>query len=47
MTGTIARKVYLKLGLEFTSNPSRTLLEYVDEDEAAVRIIQVAGACVD
>jgi len=27
----IARKVYLKLGLEFTGNPSRTLLEYVDE----------------
>ena len=27
----IARKVYLKLGLEFTGNPSHTLLEYVDQ----------------
>lgn len=27
----IARKFYFKLGLEFTGDPSRTLLEYVDE----------------
>jgi AbrB family looped-hinge helix DNA binding protein len=27
----IAKKFYLKLGLEFTGNPSHTLLEYVDE----------------
>ena len=27
----IARKFYLKLGLEFTVNPSCTLLEYADE----------------
>ena len=31
ITKAIARKFYLKLGLEFTGNPSRTLLEYVDE----------------
>jgi len=31
ITRAIARKFYLKLGLEFTCNPSRTLLEYVDE----------------
>lgn len=30
ITKAIARKFYLKLGLEFTDNPSRTLLEYVD-----------------
>jgi hypothetical protein len=31
ITKAIARKFYLKLGLEFTANLSRTLLEYVDE----------------
>jgi hypothetical protein len=31
LTKTIAKRFYLKLGLEFTGNPSRTLLEYVDE----------------
>jgi hypothetical protein len=31
ITKAIARKFYLKLGLEFTVNHSRTLLEYVDE----------------
>lgn len=31
ITKVIARTFYLKLGLEFTDNPSRTLLEYVDE----------------
>jgi len=31
ITKAIARKFYLKLGLEFTGNPGRTLLEYVDE----------------
>jgi hypothetical protein len=31
ITKAIARKFYLKLGLEFIGNPSRTLLEYVDE----------------
>jgi hypothetical protein len=31
ITKAIARKFYLKLGLEFTDNPSHTLLEYVDE----------------
>jgi hypothetical protein len=31
MTKAITRKFYLKLGLEFTDNPSRTLFEYVDE----------------
>jgi hypothetical protein len=31
ITKTIAKRFYLKLGLEFTGNPSRTLLEYVDE----------------
>ena len=31
ITKTIARRFYLKLGLGFTDNPSRTLLEYVDE----------------
>jgi hypothetical protein len=31
ITKAIARKFYLKLGLEFTGDPSRTLLEYIDE----------------
>jgi len=31
VTKVIARKFCLKLGLEFTEIPSRTLLEYVDE----------------
>ena len=31
ITKTIARKFCLKLGLEFTPNPTRSLLEYVDE----------------
>ena len=31
ITKAIARKFYLKLGLQFTDNPSHTLLEYVDE----------------
>jgi len=31
ITKAIARKFYLNLGLEFTGNPRRTLLEYVDE----------------
>lgn len=31
ITKAIAKKFYLKLGLEFTANPNRTLLEYVDE----------------
>jgi bifunctional DNA-binding transcriptional regulator/antitoxin component of YhaV-PrlF toxin-antitoxin module len=30
ITKAIAKKFYLKMGLEFTGNPSRTLLEYVD-----------------
>jgi len=30
-TKAMARKFYLKLGLEFTVNPSRSLLEYVAE----------------
>jgi hypothetical protein len=31
ITKAIATKFYLKLGLEFTANPSHTLLEYVNE----------------
>ena len=31
ITKAIGKKFYLKLGLEFTGNPSHTLLEYVDE----------------
>jgi hypothetical protein len=31
ITKAIAKRFYLRLGLEFTANPSRTLLEYVDE----------------
>jgi hypothetical protein len=31
ITKAIARKFYLNLGLEFAGNPSRTLLEYVEE----------------
>ena len=31
ITKAIAREFYLKLRLEFTGNPSHTLLEYVDE----------------
>lgn len=40
---SIARKFYFKLGLEFTADPHRTLLEYVDEAkiEAANVMIEV------
>ncbi len=31
ITNAIAKKFYLKLEIEFTPNPNRTLLEYVDE----------------
>jgi hypothetical protein len=31
ITKMVARRFYFKLGLEFTANPRRTLLEYVDE----------------
>jgi len=31
ITKAIAKQFYIKLGLEFRSNPNRTLLEYVDE----------------
>ena len=31
LSKAIARKFYLKLGLEFTDNPTHTLPEYVDE----------------
>jgi hypothetical protein len=31
ITKAIAKRFYLKLGLEFTANPNRTLIEYVDE----------------
>jgi hypothetical protein len=31
ITKAIAKRFYAKLGLEFTDNPSRALLEYVDE----------------
>ena len=31
ITKAIAKKFYLKLGLEFTAIPNRTLIEYVDE----------------
>ena len=31
ITKAITRKFYLKLGLEFTAIPNRTLIEYVDE----------------
>lgn len=36
----IARRFYLKLQLEFTENPSRTLLEYVDEAKMKLHISQ-------
>jgi len=38
MTRAIARKFYLKLGLEFTGNSSRTLLEYVDEAKMKLQV---------
>jgi hypothetical protein len=31
ITKAIARKFYIKLGLEFSDNPNHTLLEYVEE----------------
>jgi hypothetical protein len=40
ITKAIARKFYLKLGLEFTANPSHTLLEYVDEAKMKLQISQ-------
>jgi hypothetical protein len=40
ITKAIARKFYLKLGLEFRGNPSRTLLEYVDEAKMKLQILQ-------
>ena len=40
ITKAIARTFYLKLGLEFTANPSRTLLEYVDDAKMKLQISQ-------
>jgi hypothetical protein len=40
ITKAIARKFYLKLGLEFTANPSGTLLEYVEEAKMKLQISQ-------
>ncbi|MGA2971115.1 MAG: hypothetical protein ABSE39_00670 [Candidatus Bathyarchaeia archaeon] len=37
ITKAIAKKFHLKLGLEFTGNPSHTLLEYVDEAKMKVQ----------
>ena len=37
ITRAIARKFYLKLGLEFTNHPSYTLIEYVDEAKMKLR----------
>ena len=36
ITKAIGRKFYYKLGLEFTGNSSRTLLEYVNEAKMKV-----------
>ena len=49
ITRAIARKFYLKLGLEFKYNPNRTLLEYVDEARMELQTLQSkeVGACVD
>jgi len=49
ITKAIARKFYLKLGLEFTDSPSRTLLEYVDEAKMKLQMSQSKelGKCVD
>jgi hypothetical protein len=38
ITNVIARKFYFKLGLKFTGNPSRTLLEYVDDARMKLEI---------
>ena len=35
----IARAFYLKLQLEFTNDPNRTLLEYVDEARKKLQIV--------
>ncbi len=37
ITRAIARKFYLKLGLEFTNHPSYTLIEYVNEAKMKLR----------
>jgi hypothetical protein len=37
ITNAISKKFYLKLGLEFTDHPSRTLLEYVDEAKSRLQ----------
>jgi hypothetical protein len=49
ITKAIARRFYLKLGLEFTDNPSRTLLEYVDEAKMKLQnsSSKWLGTCVD
>jgi len=40
ITKAIARKFYHKIGLEFTANPGRSLVEYVDEAKMKLQISQ-------
>ncbi len=40
ITKAIAKKFYLKLGLEFTDNPTHTLIEYVDEAKMKLQVSQ-------
>jgi hypothetical protein len=44
ITKAIARKFYLKLGLEFTGHPSRTLVEYVDEAKTKLKKSSFKGS---
>ena len=39
ITKAIARKFFLKLTLEFTDNPTHTLLEYVDEAKMKLHVV--------
>lgn len=40
ITKGVVRRLYLKLGLDFTDDPNRTLLEYVDEARMKLNISQ-------
>jgi hypothetical protein len=40
ITKAIAKKFYLKLGVEFADNRSRTLIEYVDEAKMKLKMSQ-------
>jgi len=39
ITKAVAKKLFFRLGIEFTDKPSRTLLEYVDQAKMKLKIL--------